>query len=159
MFFFDESRFGTHSKIGRAWFKKGSRTRITHKLGFKSFYLYTAASTTGDTFTLIANTVDKTTMQIFLDEFAKTLSSKVIFVMDNAGWHKSLQIPEMIEVVFLPPYSPELNPVERLWHYLKDHTLKNKIYDTLEALEMTVSDFICSIKKETFASICSCNYI
>ena len=95
MFFFDESRFGTHSKIGRAWFKKGSRTRITHKLGFKSFYLYTAASTTGDTFTLIANTVDKTTMQIFLDEFAKTLSSKVIFVMDNAGWHKSLQIPDL----------------------------------------------------------------
>lgn len=159
MFFFDESRFGTHSKIGYAWFKKGSRTRIPYKLGFKSFYVYTAASTSGDDFTLIADSVDKPTMQVFLDEFSKTLKEDIILVMDNAGWHKSLEVPKNIEIVFLPPYSPELNPVERLWKCIKDNVLKNQVYDTLDDLEKSVGVFINSITKEVIASVCSCAYI
>lgn len=159
VYFFDESRFGTHSKIGHAWFKKGSRTRIPYKLGFKSFYLYTAASDTGEDYTLIIDAVNKECMQIFLDEFSKTLTNDIIFIMDNAPWHKSLKAPSNIEIVYLPSYSPELNPVERLWKYLKDHTLKNKVYENLENLESAVSSFIKAITKEEIASICSCNYI
>jgi DDE superfamily endonuclease len=88
VYFFDESRFGTHSKIGCAWYKKGTRTRIPYKLGFKYFYVYSAVSTKGDNFSLIIDGVNKEYMQIFLDEFAKTLTKQIIFVMDNAGWHK-----------------------------------------------------------------------
>ncbi len=51
-----------------------------------------------------------------------------------------------------PPYSPELNPVERLWRYLKDHTLKNKVYDTLNELESVVSSFITSIPAHAIIS-------
>jgi transposase len=49
--------------------------------------------------------------------------------MDSAGWHRSknLKIPQNIEIVFLPPYSPELNPVEKLWQYIKSNTIENKI--------------------------------
>jgi transposase len=128
-------------------------------LGFQSFYLYSATSDTGEDYTLIADVVNKECMQIFLDEFSKTLSSEIILVMDNAPWHKSLKAPSNIEIVYLPPYSPELNPVERLWKYLKDHILRNKVYESLEDLEATVSLFIRAIKKEEIASICSCDYI
>jgi transposase len=159
VYFFDESRFGTHSKIGLAWFKKGSRTRIPCRLGFKSFYLYSAASGSGEEFTLIADSVNKPTMQIFLDEFSKTLKEDIILVMDNAGWHKALNVPKNIEIIFLPPYSPELNPVERLWKYIKDHTLKNKIYKDLDELEVVIGSFITSMEKSVIASICNCNYI
>jgi transposase len=152
VYFFDESRFGTHSKIGYAWFKKRSRTRIPYKLGFKYFYVYSAVSTHGDNFSLIADGVNKEYMQVFLNEFAKTLTKHIIFVMDNAGWHNGLKIPENIKIMHLPPYSPELNPVERLWRYLKDNTLKNKVYDTLNELESVVSSFITSIPAHAIIS-------
>jgi transposase len=98
-------------------------------------------------------------MQVFLDEFSETLNSDIILVMDNAGWHKSLKIPENIEIVFLPPYSPELNPVERLWKYLKDNILKNQVYENIWDLEQAVAKFINLITKHHIASICSCSYM
>lgn len=128
-------------------------------MGFKYFYVYSAVSPNGDNFNLIIDGVNKEYMQIFLDEFAKTLKKPVIFVMDNAGWHNGLAIPQNIKIMRLPPYSPELNPVERLWRYLKDNTLKNKVYDTLDELELAVSSFITSVPLNVMASICSCNYI
>ncbi len=160
IFFFDESRFGTHSKHGLGWFKKGSRTPVLTKLGFKSFYLYTATNhISGDAFSLIMPNVNKNCMQIFLDELAKTISKKIILVMDQAGWHKGLLLPENIEIVFLPPYSPELNPVERLWQHIKDGVLKNKVYCNLDDLEAKVIEFINHISIQTIKDVCNCSYV
>ncbi|MDZ5761744.1 IS630 family transposase domain protein [Candidatus Cyrtobacter comes] len=58
-------------------------------------------------------------MQVFIEEFAKHVKENIILVMDGAGWHKGLKIPGNIEILYLSPYSPELNPVERLWQYIK----------------------------------------
>jgi hypothetical protein len=121
--------------------------------------VYTAASDTGQDDTLIADGVNKACMQVFLEEFSKTLGNDVILVMDNAAWHKNLKVPANIDIVYLPPYLPELNPVERLWKYLKDHVLKNKLYESLEDLEAALSFFIRGVKTEQIASICSCDYI
>lgn len=162
IYFFDESRFGTHSKIGCAWFKKGSRTAIISKLGFQSFYIYSAAcSNTGASFSLSLPSVDKACMQVFLNEFANNLgkNEEVILVMDNAGWHSGLNVPGKIQIVYLPPYSPELNPIERLWQYIKDHVLKNKIYDTLEMLENSVCEFLKQLSDAVVQSVCNCNYV
>lgn len=54
----------------------------------------------------------------------------VVLVLDQAGWHiaKKLNIPANITLLHLPPYSPELNPIERLWAYLKSHYLSNRVY-------------------------------
>lgn len=54
----------------------------------------------------------------------------VVLVMDQAGWHmsKGLRVPENITLLHLPPYSPELNPIERLWSWLKSHQLSNRVY-------------------------------
>ncbi len=71
----------------------------------------------------------------------------------------SLKSNDLINIVYLPSYSPELNPVERLWRYIKDHTIKNKVYECIEALEFDLSAFIRSISTEAIRSICNCDYI
>jgi hypothetical protein len=163
VFFFDESRFGTHSRIGHGWFKTGSRTSVKKKLGFKNFYLYTAASPiNGEEFSLLAPYVNNECMSIFLQQMSEWLGNRKSFVvMDQAGWHKAkdLKIPDNINIIFLPPYSPELNPVERLWKYIKDHVLKNKIYDSLETLENSLCEFINSFTPDIIKSICNVNYM
>lgn len=163
VFFFDESRFGTHSKLGHGWFPKGKRTTVKVKLGFQNFYLYSAVNPdSGEDFTLISPWVNTPSMNIFLDQLSKYLKDKkALVVMDCAGWHRSktLVVPENIKIVYLPPYSPELNPVERLWGYIKQHTIKNRVYETLEDLEQAVSEFLISLTPNLVSSICAANYV
>jgi hypothetical protein len=83
--FFDESRFGTHSKIGHGWFKTGTRTPVKVKLGYKNFYLYSIANpTTGEEFTLLLPNVNIKYMNIFLSEFSKFI--KNIKNINCNGW-------------------------------------------------------------------------
>ncbi len=98
-------------------------------------------------------------MQVYINEFAKTIGGKAMIVMDQAGWHKGLVVPQNIEIIFLPPYSPELNPVERLWQYIKSNVLKNKVYDTLDKLEEAVVDFVSTVTTQTIQSVCNCSYV
>ena len=163
LYFFDESRFGTHSKIGNGWFKTGTRTAVKFKLGYKNFYLYSAAnSRTGDEFTLLLPNVNITCMNIFLKEFAKiNKGKKIVMVMDGAAWHKSpkLEIPKNIRIIIQPSYSPELNPIERLWQYIKNHTIKNKIYKTISELERQICKFIRTLTSETIQKVCNVSYV
>jgi transposase len=162
-FFFDESRFGTHSKIGHGWFKKGSRTTTPMKLGFKNFYLYTAVKPiSGESFSYLLPQVNTECFNAYLCELAKAMTGrKLVLIMDGAGWHKSnsLIIPDNIEIMYLPPYSPELNPVETLWEHIKRHTIKNKIYDTLNELEEAICTFILGLTQQDIASICKADYL
>lgn len=101
-------------------------------------------------------------MNIFLEEFAKVYpDDEIMLVMDGAGWHKSkdLQVPKNIEIIMLPPYSPELNPVERFWQSIKQNTLKNKVYATLSALKQAVAKFLNAMKKTEIQSLCAANYL
>lgn len=166
IFYFDESRFGTHSKIGHSWFKRGARPRVKVKLGFKNFYLYSAVNPkTGEEFTLILPKVNKEMMKLFMAEFYKQYQGRdIVMIMDGAGWHKCpdylLQNTKNIEIVLLPPYSPELNPVERLWQYIKSYTIKNKIYETLDNLEDEICDFMKNkITNEIVKRICNCKIV
>lgn len=118
--FFDESRFRTKTKTGLGWFKKGSRTPVRVKLGFKNFYLYSSVnSADGSSFTLLLPSVNTDCINIFLEELSAINQEDFILIMDGAGWHKSknLIIPKNIQIILLillPPYCLELNPVERL---------------------------------------------
>ena len=71
-------------------------------------------------------------MQIFLDGFAATLARgvHVVLVPDRAGWHttKSLRVPAKLSLLYLPPYSPELNPVERIWRFLRERFLSHRVF-------------------------------
>ena len=105
--FFDESRFGTHSNIGHGWFKKGRRAALSYNMGYKNFYLYSpACPISGNNFSLILPNVDTINFEVFLQEFAKTLSGKkVVMVVDGASWHRSkkLKIPDNIQIIILSP--------------------------------------------------------
>jgi transposase len=59
--------------------------------------------------------------------------SHAVVILDGASWHKShgLVVPGNITLLALPPYSPELNPVERIWHYLRSHWLANSVFRSL----------------------------
>ena len=77
-------------------------------------------------------------MQEFLDRFAATIAADehVVMVLDQAGWHRSgaLRVPAEMTLVALPPYSPELNPVERLWLYLKERFLSHRLHADYDAI-------------------------
>ncbi len=101
-------------------------------------------------------------MNIFLEEMAKTnKDKKMVIVMDGAGWHKSvgLIIPANIRIIIQPPYSPELNPTEKLWQYIKDHIIKNRIYKTLHKLENAVCEFVKRLTPEIIRSVCGVGYV
>ena len=83
-------------------------------------------------------TVSTAAMQAFLDHLAASRPPDVHLVLgvDGAGWHvgRDLTVPENITLVILPPYSPELNPVERVWLYLRERFLSLRLFDSTDAI-------------------------
>ena len=77
-------------------------------------------------------------MQVFLDRFAASLPASVhaALLLDGAGWHiaDKLAVPAKISLIFLPPYAPELNPVERLWLFLRERFLSLRLFPDLDAI-------------------------
>lgn len=163
IYFFDKARFGLQSSLCRKWAKKGSECTVKVKQGYQNFYIYSSvAPKTGDQFSLLLPFVNTEIMQLYLDEFSMSLGSEIaILIMEQAGWHKSkdLIVPANLEIWFLPPYSPELNPVERLWKYIKQNTIHNQIYDTLKHLEKAVIDYFDLIDCQLLTKLCACSYI
>jgi len=82
---------------------------------------------TGEDFTLVLPVVSAAVMDLFLAQFAAALpaAAHAVLVLDGAGWHdqRALTVPDNLTLVPLPAYSPELNPVERIWLYLRERFL------------------------------------
>jgi transposase len=78
------------------------------------------------------------TMQQFLDQFARTLPADEVAIMyaDQAGWHasKALHVPDNVILLPIPAYTPEVNPVERIWLYLKERYLSLRLHDDYDAI-------------------------
>ena len=85
----------------------------------------------------------------------------VILVLDQAGWHvaKALHTPDNISLLYLPPYSPELNPVERLWAYLRSHYLSNTVYHDYNSLLLASTNAWNRITASQFSNICATSWI
>ena len=93
---------------------------------------------TGDDVTLVMPSVNAKVMDLFLAHSADTLDQDAHAVMmcDGAGWHdeRALTVPDNVTLALLPPYSPELNPVERVWLYLRERFLSLRVLDDTEAI-------------------------
>ena len=93
---------------------------------------------TGEDFALVLPEVSTRATKLFFDAFARTLPEDVhaVVVLDGAGWHqlRHADLPANLSLVSLPPYSPELNPVERIWLYLRERFLSLRILDDTEAI-------------------------
>jgi transposase len=161
--FGDESRFGTRTQIGYGWFKKNERTTVKVNIGYLAFYIYTAISAiTGEHFSAKFPNVDTDCMNAFLENLSKHYEGKrIALIIDGAGWHKSkdLKTPKNIDIFLLPPYSPELNPVERFWAFVKQNILRNRLFESLTELQLNLEKFICSLQNSTIAQICKVNYM
>ena len=93
---------------------------------------------TGAAFALVLPELNTTAMQLFLDQFSVTLplGEHAAMVMDQAGWHitDALAVPSNISLVLLPSYSPELNPVERVWLYRRKRCLSHRLLNSYDAI-------------------------
>lgn len=101
------------------------------------------------------------TFQLFLDEFSALNPNELkLMVLDIGAFHKAkgLQIPKNIILIFLPPYSPELNPAEKIWAKFK-RQFTNRLFKSKDDLERYICDLAKSLISQEVKSICSFDYI
>ena len=145
---------------------RGSRPRALRQTKYEWLYVIGAVCPqTGQSVGLLSPMINTDMMSSFFEQFAAEVSSDihVVMVWDQAGFHtsKNLKIPANVTIVPLPPYSPELNPVENLWHYLRSHYWSNRIYADYDALRIAACDAwqqVC-LEPAMLRSICHCPYI
>lgn len=162
LFFQDESRFGLFTRNGKALTAKGIKPICPFHQIFKTTYLFGAFSPiNGDKFLLELPLCNAETFQIFLNEFAEQNPSEFkIMVLDNGAFHKakSLTIPDNIGLVFLPPYSPELNAAENVWGIMK-RKFTNRLYHTLDQVSEFITHTITTLSKQSIKKTCGFEYV
>lgn len=136
----DEHRIGLKPIIKRVWGKKGIKEKATVNHRYEWVYIYAYVQPeTGKTIWQILSTVNVESFNASLNDFAKNVEAEkgkqIVLIMDRAGWHmsKEIKIPQGIHLEPLPPYSPELQPAERLWS-LTDEPLVNKCFNNINDL-------------------------
>jgi transposase len=144
LFFQDEARIGQKGRTCHIWWKRGERPPGLVDQRYANAYIYAAVEPgTDNAFALILPEANSAGMQAFLEAFASTIGEDehVALVLDGAGWHsgKKLRVPGNITLVPLPPYSPELNPVERVWLYLKQRFLSLRLLNDFKAIVAATS--------------------
>lgn len=133
----DETRVGQQGSLTRIWAKRGTRPRKVRQQQFISTYIYGAAChETGESCALILPYANTQAMNMLLQELSSGIRPHrhVALLMDNAGWHRSITliIPTNITLIPLPPYAPELNAMEQIWEWVKNHFLSNQCYGVYE---------------------------
>jgi hypothetical protein len=154
--FQDEARIGQQNTTTRLWANKGSRPRAVKQQQFEYAYIFGAVCpATGETEALIVPHVDKGIMTRHLEQIsARTEAGRhAVVIMDGAGWHQASLVEDIsnVSIMKLPPYSPELNPIEQVWSWLRQHHLANRCFsgyeDIVNACSTAWNDFISDIKR------------
>ena len=147
----DEARVGQKGRLCHRWWLRGRRPPGRCDKRFEWAYIFAAVEpATGADVALVLPEATTTTMRLFLAELAAALpeDAHAVLVLDGAGWHgvldgagwhgvldgagwhgaRALVVPPNITLVPLPPYSPELNPVERVWLFLRERFLSLRVF-------------------------------
>lgn len=140
----DEQRVGLKPVLRQAWFPWYEPAVVPMRWRFEWFWLYGfVCPQTGHTYWWLMPRVNTETFSHVLQDFARHfgvgLHKRMVLVLDQARWHttQKLVVPEGIHLVFLPPYSPELQPAERLWP-LTNEAIANQYFETIEAVEEAI---------------------
>lgn len=162
LFFQDESRFGLFTRNGKMLTAKGIKPICTFQQVFQSTYLFGAFSPIdGSSFMLELPNCNTECFQLFLDEMSKQRPDEFkIMVLDNGAFHKAakLKVPENIVLLFLPPYSPELNPAEKIWALMK-RKFTNLFCKTLDDVSNFIEHTVRNLIPESIKSTCNFEYI
>jgi len=137
--FEDEARIGQKGRTTHVWYQRGRRPRGLREQRFASVQLFGAVCPErGAGVALALPEVSTGAMTLFLAELARVVpaGTHAVLVLDRAGWHVSgdLVVPANLTLVHLPPYSPELNPVERVWLYLRERWLSHRVLAGYDAV-------------------------
>jgi len=155
--FQDEAGFGRINKPRYCWCRKGIRPSVPcHHIREYRYAFGAVDPQNGDSFFLILPYCNTICMNLFLRELSEEYPDDIIvLVADKAAWHtaKSLVIPENIEIVSLPPYTPEMNPIEQIWAWIRLHGFKNEVFQTLDNVVDRLCDTIRSLSQNTVKSI------
>jgi transposase len=140
LFFQDEARFGRIDNVCSCWVPPHSRALVGKQIIRQYTYLYGAfCPETGEQFAMILPYANTVCMEIYLEEFSKQFPDyRVVMGMDNASWHSSNISSKLDNIVplFQPAYSPELNPAENVWHYIRESGhFKNRTFKSMNELE------------------------
>ena len=153
LWFQDETRFGRISDRRRGWAPWPNRPTVGHQVIRE--YLDVLAAVRpghGHLCPLIMPWVDAETMSVFLAHIARQQeSAHGVMLLDGAGWHRAneLRVPHNLRLLFLPPYSPELNPVEHLWDHLRENYIGNRTFDSLDQVETFLSAALAELIPQT----------
>ena len=141
----DETRYGLLPVSRRRITQRGIKPITQVNPRYTSVYLYGAIEPlTGDQFFLEFSHLTSDCFQCFLEQFSEVFQESLnLLVLDKGRFHqaKSLKIPENVVLLFLPPYSPELNPIERFWQDLKAKLFTHS-YKTLEDMQAKVTEIL-----------------
>jgi DDE superfamily endonuclease len=160
----DEARFGQKGRVCHRWFIRGQRPPGLCDQRYTWAHLFAAVRpATGEDFALVLPQVSTAAMNTFLGEFAAKLAEgeHAVLVLDRAGSRtaKKLAVPSNVTLVRLPPYAPQLNPVERVWLYLRERHLSHRLLDDYHA----VVDALCrawnALTAERLQSLTSYPYL
>ena len=129
----DEARVGQKNKITRRWARRGTRPRAAKDQRTKSVYIFGAiCPARGVGAALVLPRCNTQAMQWHLEEISTNVEpgAHALLMLDQAGWHMStkLKVPDNITLLPLPPRSPELNPVENIWQFMRDNWLSNRVF-------------------------------
>jgi len=155
--FEDEAGFGRINKPKYCWCRKGIRPNVPCHHIREYRYAYGAVEPlTGESCFWVMPYCNTDWTNCFLLELSNQYPEDfILLAVDGASWHKSkgLVIPSNIELIFLPPYTPEMNPIEQIWSWLRYHGFQNEVFQTLNHVVDRLCDTICSLSADTVISI------
>ena len=139
IWFQDEARVGQKGSLTRLWARRGSRPRAPRDTRYESAYIFGAVCPERQTgAAIVMPYANAEALNAHLAEISKCVaeSSHAALLLDGAGWHvaSELVIPHNITLVHLPFYSPELNPVENVWEYLRQNKLALRVHESYGAI-------------------------
>ena len=139
LMFQDEARFGRIADTRYCWCRRPDRPLVSAMVTQQYTYAYGAVSPLDGAFdSLVLPHVNSECMQIFINEIVSRYpNDNIIMILDGAGWHKSndFNLPDNLRLLFLPPYSPELNPQEHIWDEWREKYFHNRAFESMDALE------------------------
>lgn len=151
--FQDEGRFGRITDPKRCWAPGGTRPEVPSQIVREYLYGFAAVSPKdGAMDSLILPEVNAEAMSVFLKEVSSRHSEEIIFMfMDKAGWHraKKLKIPKNVRIYWLPPYSPQCNPVEHVWDEIREKWFANRVFKSLNAVEDTLNESLSNLENQS----------
>jgi hypothetical protein len=166
VFFEDEASFGRINHVRKCWVHRPDRAIVKKQAVREYIHAFTAVCPqTGETCSIISPVCNTNAMNALLAETSITFPSyRILMIMDSAGWHttKKLELPENISILPLPPYSPELNPTEHIWDYIREQKkFNNHVFNSIDAVDKQLGIALCDLhnEKDIISKMCNFNWI